>query len=175
MQRQQPLHDDRGEIDDVLHRMHRQPRPRPDLDIAVMQGVNGLVENFRVQQAMAEIKMERMDQRREQQQEREPAPEQHRARRKIEEPEIAIGEGPIGDDFISGDRRHRDDQGTEHVVADLALEQEAAAGGGKRLGGEPERVALLFEDIEIEMQAAEQHQNESHVPRVYQRDPPKLQ
>ena len=75
MQGQQPLHHDRGEINRVLDRMHGEPGPGTDLDIVVMQGVNPVIEPSRMKQPVAEIEMHRMDDRPQQKQQDEPAPE----------------------------------------------------------------------------------------------------
>ena len=95
--------------------------------------------------------------------------------REIHEPEISVGEGPIGDGLIAGDRRHRDDERAEHVVVNLTFVQETSAIGCEGFRREPQRVALAFLDIEIQVQPAKQDQDEAHVPGMYEGDPPQLE
>ena len=111
---------DGREVDHVLDRVHRKPRPRPWIYIAVVQAVGDAIEWRPVQGAMGDIEAHLVDKWNE---------EEHR-----DEPDWVLGErdhwgeavrvGPEQQHLIRRPDRHAARQCIEHVVIGLVAERE---------------------------------------------------
>ena len=54
------MDEDAAQVDEVLERMHREPRPGSEVVVAVVQGVGDAIERMPVKQAMDEEKVGRV-------------------------------------------------------------------------------------------------------------------
>jgi hypothetical protein len=94
MRRQQPRHDDRQEIDHLLDLVHGKSRPRPDLDVDVVDVMDRPVERRPVKYAARELEVRGVNDGCKEHQQAEPDPPGDRAGVEPVKAQIAVGELP---------------------------------------------------------------------------------
>ena len=157
-----PVNQNTAKIQQMLNRVHRQPRPRSNIDILVMQIVRGFVQRFPMGQAVNPIKMEKPP-------ELNTAQQRHKINRFCAPIHIGndlIGKRPHRNHFISRPDRPPTHATPENIIAQLIAPQKFAV----RCREPFRRVfiprALRLEPVEIHMPRAcndDEHRNIAHV------------
>ena len=139
----------RAQKDQVFNGVHRQARPRADIDVAVVQRVHMFVKERNVQEAVDPVEIKAFPDRYQQEERDEPdrvrGPGDHRG--------IAVGHGPEQKHLIGRPDRHAAGQRPEHVVPDLAPERELFAILHQRARIVFQPLPLLGESIKVKVQA----------------------
>ena len=167
VRRHNPVNQDHAEVEDVLHGMHGQAGPWPDVDIFVMQVVNIPIERFPVDQPMDPVEVEftpEGDQ-------AEPDDKIDRLGAPIDGRNQPVGIGPHKEHFISGPDRAATDATPEDVVVELITPQKHFA-----VGAFPRRVELPFgllpfEGIEERVPPTRGQPEQGQIAQVHLRDP----
>ena len=160
-----------GEVEQVLDRMHRQPRPRPDVDVLVMQVVGGLVQRLPVDQAVhpVEVHLAHELHRRQQQH------EVHRIGAEVDVGQMPVGVHPQRQRLVQRPHTAAAHQAPEHVVAGLIAKQERLV-----VGAEPAVVvlvalALRLLDVEPQVPGTEEQGHDRGVAQVDEDHPARLE
>ena len=113
--RNNPMNQHRTKIGDVFDRVHRKTRPRPKIDIVMMEGMYMLIQKRHVQQAVYPVKIKALpcgDQ-------QEHCNKSNRVCRPSQHRSIAIGQGPNHQHLKHRPDRDTAGQSPKHVVPDL--------------------------------------------------------
>ena len=167
MRRDDPVDHHPGQVQQVLDGVHRQARPRPDVDVLVMQIVGVLVQRLPVGETMRPVEV-RLPQ---QQDEHHHQHAVHRVPGPTHVGDELVGVQPQRDRLVAGPDRAAAGEVPEHVVAGLVAEQKRAA-----VAGEPARVVLVALvlgalDVQPQVQTAGDDQQQRRIAQIQLGDP----
>ena len=147
MGRNDPMDQYSAKIDDIFDRVHRKARPRPNIDVAMMQGMHMLVQKRHVQKAVYPIEIKTLLGRDQQKYQDKP----YRMYRPRQHWSIAIGQGPKYQHLISRPNYNTTDQSPKHIVSDLPPQGKLATILHQRPEVIFQMLALFGKSIKIQM------------------------
>ena len=171
MRRDDPMQEHAGEVDQVLDRVHRQPRPGADVDVLVVQVVSRLVERLPVGEPVRPVEVHLAQQA----DGHEQQDEVDRVGAEIDVRQVAVGVHPHREGLEQRPHADAADQGPEHVVARLIAEQEPAVAGA-----EPAPIVLVVRalrplDEQAKVPGAEPQEDDPCVAQVDADHPARLE
>ena len=173
VRRDHPVHEHAGEVDQVLDRVHGQPRPGADVDVAVVQVVRDLVERLPVRPPVRPVEVHLPDEQDRDHHQRAVGDAGRGPPLDPRQPAVAVH--PQGHRLVGGPDAGAGDQRPEHVVPGLVAEQERAV-----LLRQPAPVVLVLLplralDVQPQVQPAGDQDEERDVAQVDLGDPADLE
>ena len=145
-----PMDQHGAQVNDMLNRMHRQPRPWANVNISMMQSMHIFVHEWDMKQPMDPIKVKTFPDWDQQKQRDKP----YRMGRPGQHGRVAVCQSPKHYGFIACPNGHAAGQGPKHIIANLSTKRELLAVFHQWTGIIFEGLALLGKRVKIKMQPA---------------------